>query len=346
MSIRVVQEALDRWFDQGDQVAVATLISVRRSAPLPPGSRFAVSSTGEFVGSISSGCVEGDLHERLLAVLDGQAPETVTYGITDEMAAGVGLSCGGEIAVLLDIHDSTDPAWCRLLTLIETGDPGVLLTGSGSMTRSHRLLLTLKESIGTLGSETLDDLARDRSDDLLGRSDAAVIELLSDEPASTVFDESFVPPPRLVIIGGTPIGQSLCAMASATGFQVIVVDPREAFAHPDRFPDASKVFALWPDDAMREMKLDPRTSVVVLTHDEKLDEPALETALRSRCGYVGLLGGKRTQQQRRQALKIRGVDKDRLDRIHGPVGLNIGARTPEQIAVSILAELISLDRAP
>ena len=97
---------------------------------------------------------------------------------------------------------------------------------------------------------------------------------------------------------------------------------------------------------MREMKLDPRTSVVVLTHDEKLDEPALETALRSRCGYVGLLGGKRTQQQRRQALKIRGVDKDRLDRIHGPVGLNIGARTPEQIAVSILAELISLDRAP
>ena len=346
MSIRAVQEAVDRWSEQGDRVAVATLIAVRRSAPLPPGSRFAVSMTGEFTGSISSGCIEADLHERLVALLNGQPSETVTYGITDEMAAGVGLSCGGEIDVLLDLHDPSDPAWRRLSTLLETGEPSVLLTGSGSVTHCHRLLLTAGESIGTLGSVAFDDLARERADDLLGRADASVIELLANDPESAVFAESFVPPPRLVIVGATPIGRTLCAMAAQTGFEVIVIDPREAFARPERFPDASALVTLWPDDALDELELDPRTSVVVLTHDEKLDEPALETSLRSPCGYVGLLGGGRTQRQRRQTLSARGVGDEMFDRIHGPIGLDIGARTPEQIAVSILAQLISLGRAP
>ena len=346
MGLRDVREDIGRWAGRGDPVAIATLIAVRRSAPLPPGARFAISGTGELSGSISSGCVEGDLHERLTALLGGGAPATVTYGITDEMAAGVGLSCGGEIDVLLDLHDPGDPVWPRLWQLQEAGAPSVLLTGAASATRSRHLLLEADRSLGTLGSAELDRLARARVDEWLDRSDARVVELVRDDPGSAVFVESFVPPPRLVIVGATPIGHALCAMAHRTGFEVVVVDPREAFLRPERFSGAAVLDGRWPDEAMEALGLDPRTSVVILTHDDKLDEPALETALASRCGYVGLLGGRRTQRKRRDALRARGLDKATCDRIHGPVGLDIGARTPEQIAVSILAQLIALGRAP
>ena len=346
MSLRAVREDIARWAEQGDPIAMATLIAVRRSAPLPPGARFAISGAGELSGSISSGCVEGDLHERLSALLGGGAPASVRYGITDEMAAGVGLSCGGEIDVLLDHYDPGDPVWHRLWQLQEAGAPGVLLTGAAPPTRSRQLLLEPDRSLGTLGSPELDRAARSRVDDWLGRTDARAVELVQDDPDSLVFVESFVPPPRLVIVGATPIGHALCAMAHRTGFEVVVVDPREAFLRPERFPDAASLDPRWPDEAMAALDLDPRTSIVILTHDEKLDEPALEMALASRCGYIGLLGGRRTQEQRRAALLARGLDEAACDRIHGPVGLRIGARSPEQIAVSILAQLVALERAP
>ena len=155
-----------------------------------------------------------------------------------------------------------------------------------------------------------------------------------------------MPSPRLVIVGATPIGRALSAMACQIGFEVVVVDPRRAFLRPERFPDAAALDDRWPDEAMAALDLDPRTSVAILTHDEKLDVPALETALASRCGYIGLLGGGRTQRQRREALLAGGLGEADCDRIHGPVGLGIGARSPEQIAVSILAQLIALERAP
>ncbi len=346
MSLRSVREALVRWTGRGEPVAMATLIAVRRSAPLPPGARFAISGSGDLTGSISSGCVEGDLHERLSGLLAGDDPSTVTYGITDDMAAGVGLSCGGEIDVLLSLHDPADPVWRRLWQLQEETSSAVLLTGAGAATRSRHLLLEPEGELGTLGSGELDALARARADELLGRSDARVIELIEDDPDSAVFAESFVAPPRLAIIGATPIGQALCEMAARTGFEVVVIDPREAFLQAERFPSAKSLDARWPDEALSTLDLDPRTSVVVLTHDQKLDEPALATALVSRCGYVGLLGGRRTQSQRREALIEQGVAESACDRIHGPIGLDLGARSPEQIAVSILAQLISLGRAP
>lgn len=346
MTLRSVREEMDRWADRGDRVAVATLIEVRRSAPLPAGAKFAISSGDELVGSISSGCVEGDVHERLMALLGGGSPQTVTYGITDEMAFGVGLSCGGEIDVLLEVHDPEDPVWHRVTEVLASQTPGVLLTGVGSRTKSRSLLLEANASTGSFGSEELDAQARSRANELMGRSDARVIELAPGDPDTAVFAESFVPVPRLVIVGATPIGQALSAMAARTGFEVIVVEPRSAFAKADRFPDAREVIEAWPDDALDALGLDPRTSVVILTHDEKIDEPALDVSLRSSCGYVGLLGGRRTQKQRRAALLARGLDEATCDRVHGPVGLDIGARTPEQIAVSILAELIASGRAP
>jgi len=346
MNLRSVRADVDDWTDRGDRVAIATLIDVRRSAPLPAGARFALSSQGDLVGSVSSGCVEGDVHERLVAVLAGGPPKIVTYGITDEMAFGVGLSCGGEIDVFLALHDPADPVWHRLSDIFSEKTPAVLLTGVGVQTRARTLLLEPSETTGTVGSTALDQQARLLAEDLMGRSDARVIELTPGDPETAVFAESFVPQPRLVIVGATPIGQSLCAMAARTGFEVVVVDPRAAFAKADRFPDASDVIEVWPDEALKGLQLDARTSVVVLTHDEKIDEPALDVSLRSPCGYVGLLGGRRTQGQRRAALLAGGLDEAACDRVHGPVGLDIGARTPEQIAVSILAQLIAEGRAP
>ncbi|MCG8469819.1 MAG: XdhC family protein [Gemmatimonadetes bacterium] len=345
MSIRAIRESLDRWERRGDRVAIATLIGVRRSAPLPPGARFALSSRGEWAGSISSGCVEGDVHERLSALLAGADPDTTTYGITDEMAADVGLSCGGEIDIRLDLHDPTHPAWVALDAALDAGTPAVLVTGVGARTRSGALALVASEATGTLGSDELDRAARAGVHEFMGRSDARVVDLIADDPDTAVFVESFVRRPRLVIVGATPIGQALSAMAARTGFEVAVVDPRGAFADPARFPEA-EVHEAWPDEAMADLELDARTSVVVLTHDAKIDLPALQAALAGPTGYVGLLGGRRTQGQRRAALREGGLDEATCDRIHGPVGLDIGARTPEQIAVSVLAELIAEGRAP
>ncbi len=346
MSLRDVRDAIERWSARGARVAVASLIAVRRSAPLPPGARFAVSDAGDIAGSISSGCVEGDLFERLTGLLRGDAPDVVTYGISDEMAAGVGLSCGGEIDVLLEVHDEGDPAWARWRSLVDAGGPAVLVTGVSPEIRPRRLLIERSGEVGSLGSERLDRRARALAPDRMVRSDAAALELIEGDPASAVFVESIVPPPRLAIVGATPIAEALCAMAARTGFEVIVVDPREAFAKAERFPDAAAVVCRWPDEALEEMGLDARTSVAVLAHDAKLDEPALASALAGGAGYVGLLGGRRTQEQRREALRVRGTAEADRERVFGPIGLDIGARSPEQIAVSILAQLIALGRAP
>lgn len=346
MTLRGVREALDRWHERGERAALATLVEVRRSAPLPAGARFAVSASGELVGSISSGCVESDLYERLSAILEGP-PESdvVTYGITDEMAAGVGLSCGGEIDVLVEPFDP-DGVWTTLEALLDRRAPAVLVAGLSASLRGRRIVVTPDEIHGSLGDPDLDARGAAFARGLLARSDAAVADLVEGDAATAVFGESFVPPPRLVIVGATPIGETLCAMAARIGFEVVVIEPREAFARPERLPDAAAIESAWPDEALETLDPDAGTSVVVLTHDAKLDVPALEAALRSPCGYVGLLGGRKTQADRRRALGEAGLAESDLERIRGPVGLDIGARTAEQIAVSILAELIREGRAP
>jgi xanthine dehydrogenase accessory factor len=355
MSWREVGSALRAWTAGGDAAAVATLVGVRRSAPRAPGARFAVSSTGDLAGSVSSGCVEGDLHEHLMRMIGGAPPEVLTYGITDEMAAGVGLSCGGEIDVLVEAHPGEDPVWALLEEAIERGTPAVLMTGLSKGMRSRRVLIVAAQDRdapdvatrhGSLGDDRLDAAALRAALDEMTRSDAGRLLLLEDDPASEAFAETFAPPPRLVVVGATPIAEALCGFAAAVGFEVTVVDPRAAFARAERFPAAHGVVVEWPDAAFEQIGLDRFASVVVLTHDGKLDDPALAAALDAGCGYIGLLGGRRTQKLRRDALAAAGYDRHRIDQVKGPVGLDIGARSPVQIAVSILAELIAEGRAP
>lgn len=355
MSLREVHAPLAEWAREQCRSALATLIRVRRSAPRPPGARFAISEAGDLAGSVSSGCVEGDLHEHLRTILDGAPPSLVRYGISDEMAAGVGLSCGGEIEVLLASHDPEDPAWRAACEAVTAASPAVLITGVSEPIRARQLLVGPGgDREGTLGSSDLDGAAAATARALFDHGGTTVFELdgaLLDVDSTSAserstrlecFAEAFLPPPRLAIVGATAIAAKLSRLASELGYRVSIIDPREAFVRASSFPGAEKVVAKWPDEGLHEVGVDRYLSVVVLTHDEKLDVPALATALRAGCLYVGLLGGRRTQRVRREALTEIGVDSADVDRIRGPVGLNIGADTPAEIALSILAEMIAV----
>ena len=271
------------------------------------------------------------------------------------MAADVGLSCGGEIEVLLALHDPEDRAWQAAGDAVISGEPAVLITGVSEPIRSRRLLIHPEgRREGSLGSSHLDAAAADAVGALFDHGGATLLELdaallgedsrgASVGPASLeCFAEAFLPPPRLAIVGATPIAEELCRLASGLGYRVSIVDPREAFVRAARFPDAENVITKWPEEGLKEIGLDRYLSVVVLTHDEKLDVPALAAALRAGSLYVGLLGGRRTQRRRHDALTELGIDPGEVDRIHGPVGLDIGADTPAEIALSIVAEIIAV----
>ncbi len=343
MGMEEVLPALRRWTEEGDAAGVATLVSYRRSAPRPPGARFAASERGDVEGSVSSGCVEGDLHEHIQRVLEGAAPRVQHYGITDEAAMEVGLSCGGEIDVLVEPFDPDAEVWSALERALEAKEAAVLVQGLSEGVRGRALLVELDGSrTGSLGSDALDRAAADAAAPLLDGGGARELEL--EGQGVTVFAEAYLPPDRLVIVGASPVAEELCHLAARLDFAVTLVDPREAFADPAKFPDAERVLHAWPDEGLEAVGLDPYTNVVVLSHDAKLDEPALAAALEAGCRYVGQIGGGRTQRQRREAMLERGLDGDRVDGISGPVGLDIGAVTPEEIALSILSELVAVRR--
>lgn len=350
MSFSEVREPLRRWSEGGRRAAVATLVEVRRSAPRRPGARFAVSEEGEVAGSVSAGCVEGDLHERLRAVIDSGVPELAEYGITDEMAAEVGLACGGHIRVLLAAHEPDDPAWTALGEAVGRQEAAVLLTGLSEGVRGRRLFVPRRgEPVGGLGPGALDGAAAGaaREAGLFEVGGSRILEIPGPDGEADpthVFAEAYLPPPRLAIMGGSPVGAALCHLAAYVGWRVWVIDPRETFADPERFPDAEEVLHLWPEEGLERIGLDRYLDVVVLAHDRKLDVPALAAALRAGCLYVGQIGGRRTQRLRREALEEAGFEPSEIGRIRGPVGLDIGAETPAEIAVSILAQLVAARR--
>src|SRR5579884_1013878 len=296
-----------RWRESGRRVALATVVATRRSAPRPVGSKLAVSERGELAGSVSGGCVESDVVLAAQEVLAGGEPRLVTYGITDEMAFGVGLPCGGEIDVFVE-------------ELRDEERPDVLLTvvaGDGAGERLH--------------DPGLEQEARRR-----GRSHAFPLG------GRTVFADVQAPPPRLFVYGAVDTAEALCRAAKLLGWRTVVADARASFATPERIPSADELLVLWPDKALAHVRPDVDTAVLVLAHDDKFDLPLLEAALRSDAFYVGALGSRRNQERRRGLLLGRGVDEDDLDRIAGPAGLDIGADSPAETALSMLAEILAV----
>ena len=292
---------------EGERVAVATVVATRSSAPRPVGSKLVVREDGSLSGSVSNGCVESDVILAAQEVLAGGEPRLVTYGITDEMAFGVGLPCGGEIDVFVE-------------ALRDEEQPDVTLT------------VVAGPDVGTkLHDPDLEQAARRR-----GRSH------VFEQEGRAVFADVTVPPPRLFVYGAADTAEALCAAAKLLGWRTIVADARPRFATPERLPSADEILLLWPDEALAHVAPDAATAVVVLTHDDKFDLPLVQGALATEAFYLGWLGSRRNQERRRGLLLDEGVAEEELDRVSGPAGLDLGAASPEETAVSILAEILAV----
>lgn len=287
--------------------AVATVVATRKSAPRPIGSKLVVTESGEMSGSVSGGCVESDVYLAAQEVLAGGPPRLLTYGITDEMAIGVGLPCGGEIDVFVE------PA-------------------SGE--REAEVVLTVVKGEGV--GQKLDD------PELLAAARRRGRSHLFEHDGRTIFADVDAPPPRLLVYGAVDTAEALCAAAKQLGWRTIVADARQLFATPERMPSADELLVAWPEDALAQVQPDLSTAVVALSHDDKFDLDLLRGALESEAFYVGALGSRRNQERRNGLLREAGVPEESLARLAGPCGLDLGAGTPAETAVSILAEILAV----
>jgi xanthine dehydrogenase accessory factor len=317
--VRELLRDLERWQARGERVALARVVATRRSAPRPVGSKLAISGSGELAGSVSGGCVENEVYEVAREILRGGEPQLLTYGISDDLALSVGLPCGGEIDVWVDEPDPQLLA--QLADIVRKDERAVVFTD-------------LED-----GSQRLVRHGEDeRADELIRGGHGTVVEL----DGRRVFADVFGPPPRLLVYGAVDTADALCGAAKALGWHTIVADARGKFATADRIPNADEVIVAWPEETLAQVQPDHSTAIVVLTHDDKFDVPLLVGALQADAFYVGALGSRRNQERRRERLLEAGIDEAALERISGPAGLDIGAQSPAETAVSILAEIMAV----
>lgn len=340
--MRDILPQIKTWQQRGDKIAMATVTRTWGSSPRAPGSKMAVNQKGEMTGSVSGGCVEGAVVHEALQVLKKGRPKLLHYGVADETAWEVGLACGGSIEIFVEALDWT--RFSQFSTQVEQDKAAALAT----VIRGPEELLGLKalfaDNAAPAGPlldtawqpQILADGAR-----LLKQRTSAACQYNEPAPAEIFFDVHR-PAPRLIIVGGVHIAVDLIRFAQPLGFATCVVDPRTAFASAERFPHADHLVNQWPDDALPDIGLDGDTAVVVVTHDPKLDDPALKIALPSQAFYVGALGSPKTHAKRVARLLNEGMSQEQLDRLHAPIGLNIGGRSPAEIALSIMAQIVAV----
>ena len=317
--MREILPDLERWRAEGKRVAMARVVATRRSAPRPVGSQLIVSDQGELAGSVSGGCVESEVFEAAREVLGGGQPRLLTYGISDDLALSVGLPCGGEIDV-----------W------VSEPDPELLQKVADVARDEQRAVYFVDLDDGS--ERLVLDGDNDVADELIRAGQSKVVEM----HGRRLFADVFGPPPRLLVYGAVDTADALCAAARGIGWRTIAADARGRFATRERLPHADEIVVAWPEETLAQVKPDHATAIVVLTHDDKFDLPMLVGALESDAFYVGALGSRRNQERRRERLLEAGVDEESLERISGPAGLDIGAHTPAETAVSILAEIMSV----
>ncbi len=339
--MRELFSELDRWRAQGEDIAMATLVRVRGSAPRLPGARLCVTRGGRMVGSVSGGCVENDVYERAVQVLDSGRPVVASYGIADELGFEVGLSCGGTIDVLIEPFMG-DEIWQHVRAEIQQQRPVGLAVGLWPQSLIGKKLAMFAEH-GTAGTidAVLDAEIIAAARAVWGRGVAQVLTVPWRGEEAGVFLEVIPPPLRLFVIGATHMATALCRLAKELGFWVGIVDPRGTYATRERFPGADDIRLAPPGEVLGGAGLDAYSHVVILTHDPKFDIPALAAALRSPAAYIGVMGSRSTQARRVALLEQEGFAASDLSRIRAPVGLDIGARTPEEIAVAIVAEMVA-----
>lgn len=333
---------IEGWFESGRSVALASVIKTWGSSPRPVGAWMAISDRGDISGSVSGGCVEGAVVDAAQAVLADGRPQRLHFGVANEEAWEVGLSCGGEIEVFLRLltpeHldcwkaavERAEPFW---ISLVVEGDPA-LIGAEGCLFNdgSSSLIPSTPDPGPVLQEAALAAASR-------GKTSLSQIE---SDPALELFFQLVEPPRKLVLVGGVHIAIPLASLADTLGFEVTVVDPRRLFGTTERFPKVDRLLQEWPQEAFKKIQLTGSTAVVMLTHDPKIDDPAIMIALDSPAFYLGALGSRKTHQKRLQRLAAQGLAEEALNRIHGPVGLNLGASSPEEIALAIMAEIIQV----
>ncbi len=343
--MREIAADVRRWRQQGKPVAVATVAQVYGSGLRPLGAKLACTADGDISGSVSGGCIEGAVYEEAQEVLAGGPARLLEYGVADESAWQVGLACGGTIKVWVEaldtgIHD-------RLTACLEAGDLVAQSTVlSGPIAQLGRKLLVWPDGQveGGLGAAALDAQVEAFTAGRLvaGETGRTTVELAG-EPVE-ILTEVYAPPPRLIVVGAVHIAIPLVAMAATLGYHTVVVDARAAFATRERFPHAAELIVRWPATALAELGLDRSSYVVVMTHDDKIDVPALQLAVGSRARYIGVLGSVGHHAQRVAALGRLGVSQEQVQRIHAPIGLRLGAVGPDEIALSVLAQMVAVRR--
>ncbi|MEV0976241.1 XdhC family protein [Streptomyces sp. NPDC049915] len=346
--MRDILPALERWYASGVPFGLATVVAVSRSAPREPGAAMAVGPDDEVVGSVSGGCVEGAVFELAQEVVASGEARLATFGYSDEDAFAVGLTCGGEITLLVrPVTPAADPVFGALAASVAAREPVTLaMVVDGPAPRGATLAVWPDRVAGTLGTPGLDAAvtADARGELALGatvqRHYGPRGERREDEV--TVFLQSYAPPPRMLVFGAIDYAAAVARIGDFLGYRVTVCDARPVFATPKRFPAGVEVVVDWPHRYLAGTVTDERTVICVVTHDPKFDVPLLEEALRRPAAYIGAMGSRRTHDDRLARLMEAGVTARELSRLRSPLGLDLGARTPEEVAVSVAAEIVAL----
>jgi xanthine dehydrogenase accessory factor len=344
-------ETLAAWRAEGADGGRAVVVRTFGSAPRPEGAVLLVARDGRIAGSVSGGCVEGAAAEEIERAVATGRSRVIRYGISDEEAWDVGLACGGTIDVLVEprvsdavvaaARESTRDAGAAVVTPLPSDSPppafGVHEAGEGAPPETPLIVDASGGITGTLGSAELDAALVEAARDALNRGTSRTVEL----GGRSLFIEAYPVRPRVVVVGAVQAAMSLVAYARELGYATVVVDGRGAFATPERFPDVDRLVVGWPDEVADEIGLGPDDAVAVLTHDVKFDEPAIVEALRRGCRYVGAVGSRKTQADRRERLRRAGVGEEALARLRGPIGLDLGGRAPAETALAIMAEIVA-----
>ncbi|MFF5900568.1 XdhC family protein [Streptomyces argenteolus] len=347
-----IAEELHRWVGQGRVFAVATVVAVGGSAPRQPGAALAVDSEGTAIGSVSGGCVEGAVYELCRQAIEDGTTVRERFGYSDDDAFAVGLTCGGVIDVLVTPVRADDPARPVFAAAFAAAAQGraaaVARVTEGPDDLLGRLLLVRPDGTyegGLGGHPELDRTAAAEARALLDAGRTGQVAIGADGSRCgrplTLLVESSVPPPRMIVFGAIDFAAALVRAGRFLGYRVTVCDARPVFATAARFPDADEIVVDWPHRYLATTDVDTRTVLCVLTHDAKFDVPLLELALRLPVAYVGAMGSRRTHLERNERLREAGVPESRLAVLHSPIGLDLGARTPEETALSIAAEIVA-----
>jgi len=356
--VREILDQIVKWWDSGEAFSLATVVRTFSSAPREPGAAMAVSPGGEVVGSVSGGCVEGAVYELGTEVLASGQPVLQRYGVSDETAFSVGLTCGGIIDIAVErVSKESYPEFGDIAAAVRAGEPVAVATvieGPGQLGARRVIwpaddgpLATGTLATGTLGAgDRLDQAVDDDARGMLAQGLTAVRHYGADgerrRDELSVFVQSFAPPPLMLVFGAIDFAAAVARIGKFLGYRVTVCDARPVFATAARFPDADQVVTDWPHRYLSGIGTDARTVICVLTHDPKFDVPVLEVALRVPAAYIGAMGSRRTHEDRLERLREAGLADDELARLRSPIGLDLGARTPEETAVAIAAELIQL----